>query len=114
MKTNIQFTNKDEYLTYRENWRIQYKQLSQTIRDYKFIKWAGSLGKKRFTPEIESQYNTLVKKHNPNNSSGSWIWEIIKLKEKATAMLEERKASKIEAQRQYLVSKAQEQELVAA
>lgn len=109
MKTNTQFTNKDEYLTYRANWRIQYKQLIQQIRDYKFCRWFVSLkNPDRITPALTERFEKLKAKY------GSRFYYIEPLKAQATAMLEERKASKIEAQRQYLAAKAKEQELVAA
>lgn len=108
MKTNIQFTNKTEYLAYRANWRIQYRQLSQQIRDYKFCRWFASLKRAdRITPTLTDRFEKLKVKH------GSRFYYIEPLKAQATAMLEERKASKVEAQRQYLAAKTQP-ELVAA
>lgn len=89
MKTNTQFTNKDEYLTYCANWKIQYKQLSKQIRDMK--------------KAVRASYHQIT---------WSEFSELAKMKARATAMIEERIESKVEAQRQYLA--AHSMEMVAA
>ncbi len=71
------FTNKEEYLDYRSNWKSKYKELSQKIRDLK--------------AEVRESGHQIT---------WSEFSALRKLKDKATAMLEERKESKVEAQRQ--------------
>jgi hypothetical protein len=96
----LTFTNKQEYLAYRSNWKAQYKELSQQIRDYKFCRWFVSLkNPARITPELEEQFKKIVAKH------GNRAYYVYPLKRKATSMLQELKESKIEAQRQYLATK---------
>lgn len=105
----FKFTNKEEYLAYRSNWKAEYKELSQQIRDYKFCRWFVSLkNPKRITSELEERFKKLVAKH------GNRFYYVYPLKQKATAMLAELKEAKQEAQRQYLATKAQEKETVLA
>ena len=101
------FTNKETYLAYRSEWKANYKQLSQDIRDLKFCRAfpqanrfsdPGGKNVERYR-EIE---NRLF--NNPNTCVE---WKLAQAQAKATAMLEERKASKVEAQRQYWLSKGQ-------
>lgn len=104
MKTT--FTNKQEYLAYRSAWRAEYKQLSQDIRDLKFCR--GFPQAKRFeNPKNVERYREIEKRlfNNPNTMVE---WKLAAAKDKATQMLEERKASKVEAQRQYLVGQSQQ------
>lgn len=92
----VKFTNKQEYLAYRSNWKSEYAKLSQDIRNAKFCQWYCSLGEKRTTPELTARYEEI---------KGYTHWSIPSLKHQARTMLEERKASKVEAQRQYLAAK---------
>ena len=78
MKTQT-FTNKMEYMAYCFNWKLQYKQLSNEIRELK---------KSIRVPNHQITWQEFSQLH--------------KLKVKATKMLEERNASKVEAQCQYL------------
>jgi hypothetical protein len=104
MKT--QFTTKEEYLAYRSQWKAEYATLSQTIRDAKFCNWFEKLGTNRRKNKIlQKRYDSLGSYH------GTTDYAITGLKGQATNMLKERKASKVEAQRQYL---EQKQQLVAA
>ena len=82
------FNNKETYLMYCSNWKSEYKQLSQTLREQK--------------QDIR----------NTSMPSFTQYWNLRCNKKKATAMLEELKEAKKEAQRQYLASK--EKELVMA
>ena len=103
------FTNKETYLAYRSNWKAQYKELSQQIRDYKFCIWFVSLKREdRITPEREERFQKITAKY------GNRFYYVHSLKKQATAMLEELKEAKQEAQRQYLAEKAAKQELIAA
>ena len=104
------FTNKEEYLAYRSNWKAQYKELSQQIRDRKFCRWYGSLQlPERKTEAMQKRYDALVKKEGFAYSS-----YVYPLKKKATLMLEELALAKQESQRQYLAAKEVKGELVAA
>lgn len=80
---NTSFNSKETYLAYRSEWKAEYTQLSKEIRALK--------------AEIRQPDRKI-----------SWeeARDLRKLKDTATAMIEERKASKVEAQRQYLESKA--------
>jgi len=95
------FTTKEEYLAYRSNWKAQYKQLSQDIRDLKFCRWFASLKNPvRITPDLEERFKMLSTKHG----NIYYFYCIHASKSKATTMLDELKEAKAEAQRQYLVA----------
>ena len=79
---HMKFNNKETYLDYRSNWKAEYNTLSNEIR------------------ELKKQT-----RESCHHITWSEYLALKRLKDKATAMLEERKASKIEAQRQYLASK---------
>lgn len=104
----MKFTTKQEYIDYRKNWKAQYKELSQKLRDIKFIHRAINFGKERFTADVEAKLKNLLIKYNPTKTPISWNWEIARSKITATNMLAELKESKIEAQNQYLASKNEE------
>lgn len=76
------FTNKETYLAYRSNWKAEYKTLSQEIRALK-----------------------AQMRESGHQITWTEFSALAKLKAKATAMIEERKESKVEAQRQYWISK---------
>jgi hypothetical protein len=88
---NTSFNSKETYLAYRSEWKANYKNLSQEIRELR---------------------NEIKETQRAKGYTGSMQYTLFKLRAKATAMIEERKASKVEAQRQYLA--AQESELVMA
>lgn len=96
---NPKFTTKEEYLQYRKDWKEEYKQLSQHIRDFKFARWYQSLGEKRQNLDGDRRLEEIKKKYRTDYFG---VWG---LKVKATSMLEELKFAKKEAQRQYLASK---------
>ena len=128
--TTVKFTNKEEYLQYRKEWKADYKQLSQTIREKKWLH-----------REFNRMWNKAMIAHgHPNthwdNTKSGRFWEYldvmqkenpqyVELKKKytndrkrvelyskqATQMIEELKEAKQEAQRQYLASR---KEMVAA
>jgi hypothetical protein len=95
---NTKFQGKDEYLQYRKQWKHEYAQLSADTRDFKFCrKSLNTIAKLGQT----DRYNRVKSKHS--NQFGFWPEGLaFKNRHKATAMLEELKAAKIEAQRQYL------------
>jgi len=77
------FTNKEEYLAYRSNWKAEYKQLSKDIRTLK-----------------------AEMRESGHQITWSEFSQLKKLKTNATEMLDALKQAKVEAQKQYLASKA--------
>lgn len=124
MKATFTFNNHESYLAYRSAWKAQYAEISETIREKKWIRkeysracnkaWTETKGK---WPEYYNKIRELLST-NPRyvhleakyKNDGRWLE---KLRKQATEMLEELKAAKQEAQRQYLAAKAQK-ELVTA
>jgi hypothetical protein len=84
---NTSFNNKKTYLAYRSEWKAKYKELSQEIRELR---------------------NEIKETQRAKGYAGSMQYTLLKLRAKATSMIEERKASKVEAQRQYLATKKSE------
>lgn len=80
------FNSKETYLAYRSEWKANYKTLSQEIRELR---------------------NEIKVTQRAKGYAGSMQYTLLKLRAKATAMIEERKASKAEAQRQYLAIKGE-------
>ena len=95
----FKFTTKEEYLQYRQEWKEEYKQLSQKIRDYKFGAWYGTLGPKRRSAQGNARYAQIRQQYKTE------CFYVRGLQTKATSMLAELKLAKVEAQRQYLASK---------
>lgn len=98
----ITFKNKEEYLTWRAQWRADYKALSAAIRDIKFTRWfedSARHGVKMSEAQV-ARHKAIAKTHGeqfgfcPN-------YALRKLRAKATLMLEERRDSKVAAQSQY-------------
>ena len=85
------FTNKETYLAYRSEWKAEYKSLAKEIRTLKA---------------------DINETQRAKGYAGYMQYALLKKRATATAMLEERKASKVEAQRQYLI--AHKTELVMA
>lgn len=120
---NNKFTTKQEYLHYRSNWKSEYKKISQTIRDLRYIEkeYATAYNKawvststnytdnwhsKFYNRTLEilkenKKYQELTLKYKPMVGSTTVY------KASATDMLNELKEAKVEAQRQYLESKQQ-------
>jgi hypothetical protein len=107
------FTNKQEYLAWVTEWKAEYKKLSQAIRD---LKWTDKERQRAITKAVRDgipcykaevkdyltgkaleRYQRIMAEHR-NTWRGA-------LSAEATTMLEWRKQSKVEAQRQYLESK---------
>ena len=121
---NLKFTNKEEYLQYRKDWKEEYKQLSETIRDYKWMRkeWSRACNIAQSKVKKESNYYDHVGeilKQSPRyvhlkekyKNDRKWLEQY---QTQATEMLTELKLAKQEAQRQYLVAKQQKVELVTA
>lgn len=104
--TTFTFNSKETYLAYRSEWKAQYNELSQQIRDAKFCRWFCSLKREdRIKPHL-AHFQKIGHKTD-------WTyWNIRKMKERATFMLEQLELAKQEAQRQYLASN--EKEMVVA
>lgn len=112
------FTNKEEYLAYRSAWKAEYKALSQTIRERKWLQSRFSTIANKANLEIGMDYPNInkyfdyIKMISDEDKTYSEIrakqnWRISKEKLSATAtkILEELKLVKIEANRQYLEQK---------
>lgn len=78
------FKNREEYLAAVAVWKADYKQLSADIRAAK---------------------NALKESMRSKQRDGGYISTIYSLKSDARQMLEDRAASKVEAQRQYMAAK---------
>jgi hypothetical protein len=114
MKTrNNKFTTKDEYLAYRAEWKADYKRLSVDIRNAKLSSKDGArnpLTYKRDEKGVGSWVHS--KPVTEQEAARSDAWKVAKehwgswcLSPIATAMLEELKQAKLEAQQQYLKQK---------
>lgn len=125
MNTQFTFTNKETYLAYRSEWKAKYAEISETIRNKKWMQkeYSRACNKAHKTtngkwPDYYNQIRELVKQ-NPRlvhleekyKNDGRWLE---KLRKQATEMLEELKAARLEAQRQYLAAKEKQGEAVAA
>lgn len=80
------FNSKETYLACRSNWTAQYNALSQQIRELN---------------------NDIKVTQREKGYAGSMQYQKLKLRAQATAMIEELKEAKAEAQRQYLASKTE-------
>lgn len=80
---NNQFKTKEEYLQYRKEWKTEYKQLSEDIRECK--------------KDIRDMQRN-------KEYAGGLQSSLVGLRAEATGMLEELKLAKQEAQRQYLAN----------
>lgn len=115
------FNSRESYLAYRSEWKAKYAEISETIREKKWMQKEYSRACSKARIETEGKwpeyYNRIraILAANPRyvhleqkyKNDGRWIAQ---LKKQATEMLEELKAAKQEAQRQYLASR----ELVTA
>ena len=99
----MKFNNKQEYLTWRSEWRANYRALSKQIRDIKFARWyADSVrGGVKMSEAQEERFKAI---HKANATQWGFCPSsfLQNLKVKATAMLKERKASKIACQECYV------------
>ena len=80
---NQNFTTKETYLVYRSEWKAEYNQLSEDIRQLK---------------------NDIKDAQHNKEYAGSMQYALIKNKLEATCMLGELKTSKEESQNQYLTA----------
>lgn len=84
------FNSKESYLTWRSQWKADYKALSQTIREHK--------NDRKYDPSVSLQDNIA--------RQAVAQWKLHVCRKKATASLEALKLAKQEAQRQYQLAKA--------
>jgi hypothetical protein len=112
------FTNKEEYLAYRSNWKAEYKALSQTIRERKWLHSRYSTIANKANLEVGTDYPNINKyfdyikmlsdedtKYKEIRAKQNWRISKEKLSLTATVMLQELKDAKKEANRQYLEQK---------
>lgn len=78
------FNSKETYLANRSNWKAQYKQLSQQIRELN---------------------NDIKDAQRHREYAGVMQYRKLNLRKQATFMIEELKSAKVESQRQYLAAK---------
>jgi hypothetical protein len=98
----MKFTNKDEYLRWRSEWKANYKTLIQQIRDVKFARWFedSRRGGVKMNAAQTQRYEAIAKAHK--TQWGFFPNHVLKqLRDKATTMLAERATSKIAAQECY-------------
>ena len=101
------FNSRETYLAYRSNWKAQYKELSAAIRLFR-LAYNNSQRRER-TPAQERLMQDAKRRLHPANGlcfPTSFFYQRLRLGRQATAMLEELKEAKLEAQRQYLAGKA--------
>lgn len=102
---NTNFTNKTEYLIWRDQWKTDYAKLSDEIRDLKFARWFQSKPENKVSEAQTFRYNQIAKRYPSQYGFYAFV-HLRKAKAKATEMLEIRKQSKVQAQEQYLAAKA--------
>jgi hypothetical protein len=118
---NNKFTTKKEYLQYRKDWKKEYMELSQTIRDYKLIQKYGSqdcnkaiqmVGGKIEYSNVNAYFRYVEQMRKENNKLQALLLKyknsrkyISDYKKEARLMMEELTNAKIEANLQYIASK---------
>jgi hypothetical protein len=104
MKTynlTLTFTDRETYLAWRRQWKTEYKEISQTIRDLKFCR------KTKLDEAGKARVEAITKRPDLCGAYGFNLYgNLWKLQAKATEYIELRKASKVRAQEQYLAAKA--------
>lgn len=116
---NLNFTNKEEYLQYRKDWKLDYLKLNQIIKDKKISikEFNRSYNKAKcilhdtpfqsFTGILRDLLDNnlqLIKVNKIHNNHPGWDSVLI-LKKEATEMLKELRQSKCHAQELYLKNK---------
>lgn len=107
MNPILTFETKEQYLAWRAEWRAEYKQVSQDIRDLSLTCRAvqSGINRDRWTPNRERIIATM-KKYTKTTEMPSMFWQLLHAlwcrRAEAKQLLEWRKASKLRAQEQYL------------
>ena len=118
---NTKFITKKEYLQYRKDWKDEYMELSQTIRDHKLIQRYYNQGCNKAMQMVGGRFDNsniiayfrYVDQNNKENEKlqalllkykgcSKCLWSYRK---DAKFMMEELTSAKIEANLQYLTSK---------
>ncbi len=105
--TTFTFKTREEYLTYRAEWKARYKDISREIRDMKKSR-KQFIWEYRVKGDTTSQRRTKVGS-NPNYDYSAH-WKVHVFKDKATALLEELAEAKIESGKQREARLAEEKE----
>lgn len=96
------FTDRASYLVYRAEWKANYKEISQKIRDHK---------QERSITNREFSKAELVEKYGSTAYYQSWIplsnalSSLASVRAEANKLLEELKAAKVEAGKAYKAAK---------
>lgn len=100
------FNTKEDYLTWRAEWRARYNEISTDIRDLKIAIRAFQSGIEKSKWDLaRARIVDTINRHTNKNTGNFQSWNIHKLKSEATQMLEWRKESKLRAQDQYQSAK---------
>lgn len=109
------FKTKEQYLQFRFEWKRRYKKLSDTIRNYKWMRREGDRMWNTANIECrpyENKYYYWVELGKKNDKYSKISaeyreggWPVKYYSELATAMLEELKLAKVRAQEQYMAQK---------
>ena len=98
---NITFNSKETYLAYRSTWKTEYKTLSAEIRTLRLAERHRQRKEFAHVPLTAAEEQCLLSA-GTIAGQGSLIYRRHTRSQRATAMLEELKEAKLEAQRQYL------------
>lgn len=98
------FTNREQYLQWRSEWRARYAIISRDIHDLKLAirASASGMGRDRWKSQREKILATIKRFSGPGTNIHHAIW---KLKNEARQMLTWREESFVLAQEQYLKAK---------
>lgn len=117
---NTNFKTKQEYLTFKKEWKEEYKKLSTTIRNLRYMAKEEArscnkyinLNKNRMYPEyfksVKDELKSNIHYQKLLNFSVDSMYKsyyVNKHVEIAREMLENLKQAKLESQRQYLLQK---------
>lgn len=118
MNNKFTFNNKQTYLVYRAKWKAEYSEISNAIREKRYLRVEFSRACNKAWTKTEAKwpqyYNDIraILASNPRyvhleakyRNNGTMI-EV--LKKRATEMLAELREAKQESQRQYLAAKSE-------
>jgi len=101
MNTTLTFETKEQYLTWRAEWRTRYAEISKHIHDLKLVRrsTASGIGRDKWASQREKIAEIIKRFTGPYGFDYGAIW---RFQNEAREMLELRKASKLRAQEQYL------------
>ena len=117
---NINFKTKEEYMTFRNEWKEEYKKVSTTIRNLRYMakeesracNIAQPLNRYGSFPQYYDKIKEILGKNDHyqkllkwSNDSSYKSYYVKKYTAIATEMLENLKQAKVESQKQYLLHK---------